>query len=124
MQARAGKQVRLLHEVRLWETSDVLFGMNPATRAAKQAKSLGEYLTEFAEAFRLLQAGQQVSAEDLAAVERVINLLQAVQPQIEVTPAAEPGMDEMLMEQASVPLTVNDPGLLARLAILEAELSE
>lgn len=68
-----GRQVRNLREVRLMETSDVLFGMNAATRAMKglSADVLRNMLRS-QDVLRLLRAGQRVTADDLDAYERVL----------------------------------------------------
>ena len=86
-----GVQVRNLHEIRLMETSDVLWGANPATVASKSlieqaiwAIRGGKELTD------LLQAGATLTPEDIAqmgaCMQMLSRLLEAAQPETEGYP--------------------------------------
>jgi hypothetical protein len=113
------KTIRNLREVRLWELSDVLWGMNPATRAAKSMESGWGYdslnhLMSLSDMLKLLEAGQGLSPDDLAAVQRVVSLLGAMLN-------SEPGEAEEPKSRTAEPPPSLD-GMLARLAIAEKEL--
>lgn len=72
-------RIRNLREVRLYETSDVLWGANDATVASKSLrlpidfllKQLAEQIAEFKEAYK---AGQRNSADDLAKINSIAQL--------------------------------------------------
>lgn len=118
------KQVRNLREIRLWELSDVLWGMNPATRAAKMGESglniaTLDRIATVLDVLKLLDAGQELKSGDVAAVRRVAELLGVMlnsEPMVVGDPEPE--------EQASRP--VDPPPSLdtvrARLAIADREL--
>lgn len=132
-----GQQVRNLREVRLFETSDVLFGMNAATRAMKGlSDDVLRDLLHSQDVLRLLRAGQQVSSDDLAAYERV---LKALEDMLAAPVAAESDLAEQddtptqdaapapsfLMASAAVRPGMRQPlgkALLLRLAIAEREI--
>lgn len=84
-------QVRNLHEIRLMETSDVLWGANPATLASKSlieqaiwAIRAGRELTD------LLQAGAMLTPEDIAqmgaCMQMLSVLLERAKPEVEGYP--------------------------------------
>lgn len=128
-----GRQIRNLREVRLMETSDVLFGMNPATRTMKglSADVLRNMLRS-QDVLRLLQAGQRVTAEDLAAYERVLIVLEEmlaapVAVQDVLLEAESTGMEDVPPPPPSDDMEhmgrKRSPGLLALLAISEREMA-
>lgn len=119
-----GKSVRNLREVRLWEMSDVLWGMNPATRAAKGMESGWgfdslNHLMSFLDMLKVLEAGQELPPDDVAAVRRVVSLLGAMLN-------SEPGEADEPKAAATASRTAEPSpsldGMLARLAIAEKEL--
>ena len=65
-------RVRFLREIRLWETSDVIWGMNPATRAMKGLTKM------------------DITQEDMAALQRAIEIMTAMLQSIGEQPEAEP----------------------------------
>lgn len=66
----AGEKVRNLRQVRLYETSDVNWGMNPATTAAKSHDML---LARFAALLDGLKAGARHSAADMALLNQIVD---------------------------------------------------
>jgi HK97 family phage prohead protease len=116
------KTIRNLREVRLWELSDVLWGMNPATRAAKGYESALASLEQLAglyDMLKMLDAAQELPSDDVAAVRRVVSLLGAMLN-------SEPGEADEPKAAATASRTAEpSPSLdsmLARLAIAEKEL--
>jgi HK97 family phage prohead protease len=96
-----GTQIRNLRECRLWDTSDVNWGMNEATIAAKHNPAIlfAELLADLkaAQGFDLaaLKAGRVLSSANLerlkAALETLTSILSAAEPaQEEETPKAQP----------------------------------
>src|SRR5262245_14500099 len=59
-----GEQVRNIREVRLWETSDVLWGMNEATLASKWLPPAELFLKQIEYYLAQLKAGARHSAAD------------------------------------------------------------
>lgn len=116
------KSIRNLRELRLFETSDVQWGMNPATRAAKSAEhaeleQLIHDMDGLATAVRVeIKSGRLINAETKGNLLRVLTALQDGIAEVDnQLKAAEP---------ESKPLTVDATGLFARLAIAERELQE
>jgi HK97 family phage prohead protease len=124
VQTVEGKSIRALHEIRLWECSDVQWGMNPATRAAK---SDSEDDSEWA-AFTLdaiaravkdigpdlqFKEGRVISTRNLEKLKSAIDALQ------QVLASAEPPAPEM----AFAP-TDSVKAILMRLEIANRELVE
>jgi HK97 family phage prohead protease len=112
--------VRHLREVRLWDTSDVNWGMNPATVAAKHG--LPSYLVDLTTLSRdwlnraeALKAGRVLSSANLERLQTAIDMLN------EVWQSAEPPDDE-----AADDAVKSDPALTERirqqLEIAELEL--
>jgi HK97 family phage prohead protease len=118
-----GKSIRNLREVRLWEMCDVLWGMNPATRAAKGYESALASLEQLAglyDMLKMLEVGQELPSDDVAAVRRVVSLLGAMLNS-EPKAAEEPEAVETASRPVDPPPSL-DAGMLARLAIAEKEL--
>lgn len=96
--AKAGTQVRNLRECRLWDTSDVNWGMNEATIAAKKDPAIlfAELLADLKAAQGLdpaaLKAGRVLSSANLerlkAALETLASILTAAEPAVEEEPKA------------------------------------
>lgn len=95
----AGQMVRHLREIRLFECSDVLWGMNPATRAAKSAEIALDWAALFLDqishskadlesALFDVKAGRMISTRNL---ERLKQALAAI---TEIVTAAEPPNDD------------------------------
>lgn len=64
-----GVKVRNLHEIRLWETSDVIFGANPATAGAKGFIPDIDILLKYLEYH--IKAGARHSAADVKALNAI-----------------------------------------------------
>jgi hypothetical protein len=78
-EVKDGVSIRNLREVRLWETSDVQWGMNPATRAVKSLFwDLAYALRTGQDITNLLQAGQSLTSDDLTQIQEAINVLLAL----------------------------------------------
>lgn len=122
----SGENVRLLHEVKLWECSDVQWGMNPATRAAKSVEELADWTAFFLDNVvatgldlrSLFEAkeGRMISTRNLerlkAAVAALQDVLAAAEPQ-------EPDGDEPKV----LALTDTQKSLLLRIELAERELN-
>jgi hypothetical protein len=125
-----GKSVRNLRELKLYETSDVQWGMNAATRAAKSAtvtdlESLISDADGLATAIRVeIKAGRMISAANMEKLKRVMDALENGLEELEtLLGAAEPPAQEAVEDSGkSKTLTVDGRGLLARLAIAERDL--
>lgn len=102
--------VRNLKEVRLWETSDVVWGMNPATVASK---TLDFKLAQLDEILTSLKAGRVLSARNLSRLKDALAVLN------DILLAAEPPEDEAEKARRHMALTEQ---ILFRLAIAEREL--
>lgn len=120
--ARAGeKSIRHLREVKLFETSDVQWGMNPATRAAKSAEhadleQLIHDMDGLATAVRVeIKAGRLINAETKANMTRILSALQGGIAELD---------NQLNTAEPDKPLTVDASGLFARLAIAEREFQE
>jgi len=90
-------QVRNIRECRLWDTSDVTWGMNAATLAAKGALSTEAALTKLANLTATLKSGRVLSAANRQLVQNAIEALQAL------VQAAEPQTDAQTSEKAGTP---------------------
>jgi uncharacterized protein len=101
------RMVRNLRELALWESSDVLWGMNSATRAAKSTEVADRWASYFLDQIALskdellslfdFKAGRMISSRNL---ERLKAALSAIQ---EIVNAAEPPMAEEEEAPASTP---------------------
>lgn len=127
--------VRNIREIKLWEVSDVLYPMNPATRAAKSmTDQLACMMDEAADLANLMAVGQQMTPADLAQIQQVIASLQAVLKAVAMADQPDDMGASMSSEEApmqmmsAVPPKAPDQGkahtvptmaLLARLAIAE-----
>lgn len=131
-----GRAIRNLRQVRLLDTSDVPWGMNPATVAAKSmTEQLAYLLDEAADLTNLMAVGQQLTPDDLAQIQQVIASLQAVLQAASAAEAPDAMDASMSSEEAPMEMmsavppapdqskahTVNAAALLARLAIAERE---
>jgi HK97 family phage prohead protease len=104
--------VRNLKEVRLWETSDVVWGMNPATVASKAEDFK---LAQLEELLTSLKAGRVLSARNLSRLKDALTVLNDI-----LLAAEPPGDDEA--EKARVAQLALTEQILFRLAIAEREL--
>jgi 2'-5' RNA ligase len=70
-----GRRIRLIYEQRLWETSDVLWGANPATRASKALDALPPLPLDalLGQLERALISAQKAGARNAAADQERIN---------------------------------------------------
>lgn len=66
-----GSLTRHLQEVRLWETSDVVFGANDATVAAKSRRALAALYQELLTHLAALKSGARHSAADVTALNQI-----------------------------------------------------
>lgn len=112
-----GLQIRNLREVRLFETSDVLWGMNGATVASKSADYRIEQLERLAADLRDTadldaKAGRVLSARNLNRLKEALTVLS------DILLAAEPQEDE---DAKALAQALTD-GIRMRLAIAEREL--
>lgn len=98
--AKAGTQIRNLRECRLWDTSDVNWGMNEATLAAKKDPAIlfTELLANLKAAQGLdpaaLKAGRVLSASNLARLKAALETLTSILSAAEPTTEAESSEDE------------------------------
>jgi HK97 family phage prohead protease len=120
--------VRNIREIKLWEVSDVLYPMNPATRAAKSLTDELSFLMERAQDLTdLMAVGQTLTPEELNSVQQVIASLQAILKSVsDASMSSEEAPMEMMSAVPPAPdqskaHTVNAAALLARLAIAERE---
>lgn len=125
-----GKIVRNLRQVRLLDTSDVPWGMNPATVAAKSLTEELSFLMERTQDFTdLMAVGQTLAPEELNTIQQVIASLQAILKTVEDASmsSAEAPMEMMSAvppaPDQSKAHTVPTMALLARLAIAERSLA-
>jgi HK97 family phage prohead protease len=102
--------VRNLREVRLYEVSDVLWGMNAATVASK---GLDFKLAQLDEILTSLKAGRVLSARNLSRLKDALTVLN------DILLAAEPPEDEAEKARRHMALTEQ---MRIRLAIAEREL--
>lgn len=113
------KSIRNLREVKLFETSDVQWGMNPATRAAKSADyaDLDQLIHDadgLATAIRVeIKTGRLINAETKGNLQRLLTALQG----------GIADLDNQLntAEPEQKPLTVNAADLFAKLATAKAD---
>lgn len=101
--------IRNLREVRLWETSDVVWGMNAATVASKSEDFKLAQLNEIAAA---LKAGRVLSAANLGKLKDALAVLN------DILLAAEPQEDEDAKRRIALALTEQ---IRIRMAIAERE---
>lgn len=107
-----GTVVRNLREVRLWETSDVVWGMNAATVASKSGDyRLWQIEQAAAEMLAASKAGRVLSASNLGRLKEALAVLS------EILLAAEPPDDGAKARVAALTEQIN-----LRLAIAEREL--
>jgi len=77
---QGGQRLRLIHEQRLWETSDVLWGANPATRASKADGAIWTMPLDLLlgqiehQLTRAQKAGARHSADDVRALNAIHKL--------------------------------------------------
>lgn len=133
-----GLPVNNLRELRLWETSDVLWGMNSATTASKEDVADIPFPLLLEQVFSALQnmkAGSRNNAEDLARINRIAQLaVELGANNVQMITADE---DEMEDDEKSETAVVDEKGdaqrragldpltlLGARLAMFEFELNE
>lgn len=120
--------IRNIREIKLWEVSDVLYPMNPATRAAKSlTDQLAMMMDEANDFIELMKVGQSLTPDDLAQIQQIISSLQGFLQQAESQePQDEPTM-EMMSSAPPAPdqsvALIDAKHLLARLAIAERETS-
>lgn len=112
------RQVRLLSEVRLYETSDVLWGANPATVASKSVDYRIEQLDRLLAELRDTadpegKAGRVLSARNLSRLRDALTVLS------EILAAAEPQEDDDEKARRALALT---EAIRARIAVAEREL--
>lgn len=106
--------VRNLREVRLWETSDVVWGMNAATVASKSIDyRLSQLEAAAAEMSADAKAGRVLSARNLSRLKDALGVLS------EILLAAEPQEDDDAKARRLVALTEQ---VNMRLAIAEREI--
>jgi HK97 family phage prohead protease len=105
-----GITVRNLKEVRLWETSDVVWGMNAATVASKTEDFR---LGQLEEALTSLKAGRVLSAANLTRLKEALAVLS------DILLAAEPREDEAEKTRRAKALTEQ---IRIRLAIADREI--
>lgn len=100
------RRIRELTEIRLWETSDVNFGMNGAT-VADAGKGAGLPLELIAQALTALhddvKTGRRNSAKDVETMKRMHDLLGTLEPG--VCPVNEDGAGKSRAETPAVSLT-------------------
>lgn len=133
-----GVPVNNLRELRLWETSDVLWGMNSATTASKEDFAdtpLSLLLLQVSAALENMKAGSRNNAEDLARINRIAQLaVELGANNVQMITADE---DEMEDDEKSETAVVDEKGnaqrraglsplalLGAKLAMFELELDE
>lgn len=97
--------IRNLREVRLWDVSDVTWGMNSLTVASKARDARAEYLLSELAA---MKSGRVLSARNLGRLKEALATLE------EILLAAEPPEDEEYLKALTA-------GVLTRLAIAERE---
>lgn len=106
--------IRNLRELRLWETSDVVWGMNDATVASKGLEYQVALLEKLAAQLDSeAKAGRVLSARNLTRLKEALTVLS------DILLAAEPQEDEDAKALAALALT---EGIRMRLAIAEREL--
>ncbi len=113
-----GTVVRNLREVRLWETSDVVWGMNAATVASKSVDYRIEQLDRLVAELRDTadpegKAGRVLSARNLSRLRDALTVLS------EILAAAEPQEDDDAKARHALALT---EAIRARIAVAEREL--
>lgn len=107
-----GTVVRNLHEVRLWETSDVVWGMNAATVASKTVDyRLSQIEQAAAEMSADLKAGRVLSAANLGRLKEALAVLSSI------LLSAEPPDDDAKARARALTEQIN-----LRLAIAEREI--
>jgi hypothetical protein len=125
-----GKSVRNLREVRLYETSDVMWGMNPATRAAKaladgDVDELIHSMDRMAQAVLVeVKVGRMISASNMASLKRIMSAMEDGLEELEtLLGAAEPPEEEAAETAKSSPAltVVNVQALMAQIALRERE---
>lgn len=109
-----GLQIRNLREVRLYETSDVLWGANPATVASKSVDYQLMQLEQLASMLDSeMKAGRVLSARNLTRLKEALTVLS------DILLAAEPQEDDEAKARHALALTEQ---VRMRLAIAEREL--
>lgn len=104
---KEGQTVRNLHEVRLWETSDVNWGMNAATVASKSGSPLVKQAERLAKQIEtLMKAGTEGSDSREMDIDRLMKALAELQAALKAEP-----------------IQVVDHSVVARLKVRAAELA-
>lgn len=115
----AGKQaVRHISELRLWDTSDVNWGMNAMTMAAKSSFMF----TEFSRLVDEMKAGRVLSAANLERLKNALAVLEEILVAAEPADADDTNSTEIIeVAAADKPLTKRIENLMQRLAIAERD---
>lgn len=118
----SGRPIRNLREVRLMETSDVLWGMNPATRASKSIMELDP--EDLLEMLQMIDQGETLTDADHAALARVVALVSDMEQSAPEAPEDE--IDPTSTKDVSTkPETITTGGVpLAKALLLQLEIMQ